>query len=126
MLPGLLPARGVLRAAGVQDGEGGMSEQHDVSQAWANADNRLPSGWRVNEFRKNGMRWAYARSALAAQASTGQVRSSRAEYAGDPWTVVAAGPGGMMVTSRREPTPDDAARDLVEKVREHLRRVERS
>ncbi len=99
-----------------------MTEQSDVSQAWANADARLPSGWRVEEFRKDGMRWAYAPSAVAPTAADGRARSALAENAGDPWTIVARGPGGEEVTSRREPTPDDAMRSLVDAVEDHIRR----
>jgi hypothetical protein len=103
-----------------------MSEHHDVSQAWSNADSRLPRGWRVSGFRKNGMSWSGARSGVAAQASFGvAVRSARAESAGDPWVAEATGPGGVTVSSRREPTPDGAARDLVDKVRDHERRAGR-
>lgn len=99
-----------------------MSEQHDVSQAWANADARLPRGWQVQEFRKRGMRWNHARTALAPQARSPRVGTARAENVGDPWTVVARGPDGETVTSRPEPTPDDAIRDLLEAVTDYLRR----
>ena len=69
-----------------------MGEPTDLSRVWAEVEEQLPAGWRLD-----GLRCA----------STGLAPADRSE----DWVAVAIGPGGEQLTCRAA-EPDDALRGL--------------
>ena len=70
-----------------------MGEPTDLSRVWAEVEEQLPAGWRLD-----GLRCA----------STGLAPANRSE----DWVAVAIGPGGEQL-SYRAAEPDEALRGLV-------------
>lgn len=92
--------------------------QHDISQAWANAQRHLPSGWTITDLRKHAQH--FTRSALAPQATALQAEQPRADNAGDPWYATARGPAGQTVEKRGRDALDALER-LIHEVRRAAR-----
>lgn len=75
-----------------------MSDQTDISQAWANAQRHLPRGWKIEELKEGARR--FTPTSVVPQAIARHVEHPRVDNAGDPWTATAVGPGGQRVEKR--------------------------
>ena len=75
-----------------------MSDQSEISQAWANTQRHLPRGWKIEQLREGARR--FNPTSVVPQAVGRHVEHPRVDNAGDRWTATAVGPEGQRVEKR--------------------------